>query len=208
MTSIIVSCLLVVANVLGASMAAPQAVRLVRTRNVAGVSALWAGVSMSMNAWWLVYGVANGLWGLVPVSGIAALLYLVIAFVFVTEVGRRAPGPVVGAALVVGVAPLGVLAIGGWALTGLTIGLGYGLQLAPAVIAAFRTTDLRGVAPATWLIAWVEAAIWIVYGWYVSDVALLVGGSSGVVMATAILVRLAVTGHHPLGMRRHAWALG
>ncbi len=208
MTAIIVTSLLIVANVLGASMAAPQAVRLVRTRNVEGVSALWAGVSVSMNTWWLVYGLANGLWGLVPVSGVAAVLYLVIAFVFVTEVGRAALAPVVVSATLVGAAPLAFLAVGGWALTGLAIGFGYGLQLAPAVIAAFRATDLRGIAPATWVIAWIEAAIWIVYGWYVADLALLVGGTSGVTMATAILLRLLVTGHEPFRMRRPAWALG
>ena len=43
----------------------------------------------------------------------------------------------------------------------------------------------------------VEAALWLVYGVGVSDIALTLAGLVGVVMASVILTRLAVTGHRP-----------
>ena len=214
----LITTLLVVANVFGAGMALPQAVRLVRTRDIRGLSGVWAGVSVSMNLWWLVYGLANRLWGLVPVSGIALAIYLVISIVYARETGptphrtTETRGPVGGRAIAIGIAlgmaPTPFLLLGGWTAAGLAIGVGYGLQLLPAVVSAWRTRDLRGIAPSTWTMAWAEAAIWIVYGWYVGDIALLVGGGSGVAMATAILVRLSITGHRPFRMRQPAWALG
>ena len=39
-----------------------------------------------------------------------------------------------------------------------------------------------------------EALLWLVYGAMIADAALLAGGTTGVVMATAILLRLAAVG--------------
>lgn len=197
MAAAFITTMVVVANVAGAGMAYPQAARLVRTRNVNGVSGVWAGVSIAMNGWWLVYGVANGLWGLVPVSVIASVLYAVIAVTYSRAVGMSALRALALGGLVLGMVPLPVLLIGGWTAAGIAIGLCYGLQLLPAVVKSFRTSDLRGVASATWLMALVESAIWLVYGLYVTDGALLVGGVAGVAMSAIILVRLSLTGHRP-----------
>lgn len=196
--------LLVVANVLGAAMAAPQAVRLVRTKSTAGVSSVWVGVSIAMNLWWLVYGVATSLWALVPISVVAVALYVVIAVTLIRlRRGHTSVEVLLGS--MIGLVPLPALAIGGWDAAGVAIGVGYGLQLAPAVIAAYRTRELHGVAPGTWIMAWIESAIWFVYGLVVIDPALLVGGASGVVFPTLLLIRLVVTGHRPF--RRPAWAV-
>lgn len=200
--TILIITLVVIANVLGSAMAYPQAAKLLRTGNPEGVSAIWAGVSVSMNMWWLVYGVANSLWGLVPTSAIATALYAVIVVAFVRSVGRSAFGGLAFGALVFGLVPLPVLLVAGWSAAGVTIGLCYGMQLLPAVVAAFRTTDLSGVAAGTWIMAWVEGAIWGAYGLFVVDGALLIGGVAGVSMATLMLVRLAMTGHRPLDLRR------
>lgn len=195
--TIFIITLVVIGNILGSAMAYPQAARLLRTGNPEGVSAIWAGVSFSMNLWWLVYGLANGLWGLVPTSAIAASLYAVIVVAFVRSVGRPAFGGLALGSLVFGLVPLPVLLVAGWQSAGVTIGLCYGMQLAPAVIASWRTRELSGVAPGTWLMAWVEGLIWGIYGLFVLDGALLVGGVSGIVMATLLLARLAITGHAP-----------
>lgn len=40
--------------------------------------------------------------------------------------------------------------------------------------------------------AWVEAVIWVTYGRFAGDAALLVGGTGGTLAAAVILVRLAV----------------
>lgn len=199
--------LLILANVLGATMALPQAARLLRTGRCDGVSGGWAGVGLAMNIWWLAYGWALGLWSLVPVSAVAAALYAVIAVTWIRLLGRVAVRDVV-LGFVAGLFPLPFLAIGGWSVAGPAIGVGYGVQLAPAVVATCRTRVLHGVAPGTWLMAWVEAAIWSAYGWTLRDGALLIGGASGVVLASIVLARLAVTGHRPFSVPRPAWALG
>ncbi|WP_420451887.1 hypothetical protein [Ilumatobacter sp.] len=202
MTAALVSTAIVIANVLGASMALPQTLRLVRTRDTHGVSSAWAGVSISMNGWWLAYGLTNDLWGLVPVSAVAAALYAIIAVVLVRVGGRTALRSLSAGAVGIGVVPAAFLAVGGWSVAGVAIGVCYGLQLAPAVVATCRTADLGGVAPATWVLAWAESVIWLAYGVFVVDAALVVGGVSGALMATVILVRLAVTGHRPLELCR------
>jgi uncharacterized protein with PQ loop repeat len=206
MTAVLVTTMLVVANVMGAGMAYPQAARLVRRRSTAGVSGVWAGVSLSMNLWWLVYGVSQGLWGLVPVSAIAAVLYAVIIVAYVRAAGRSTITGVAVGLFVLGMVPLPVLVAGGWRAAGLAIGLCYGMQLVPAVVAACRSRELDGLAPSTWIMAWIEAVIWLGYGLLVLDPALLAGGACGTVMAAVILVRLAVTGHRPFRIVRPAWA--
>lgn len=208
MTAVFVTIMIVVANVMGAGMAYPQASKLIRTGNTRGVSGVWAGVSLTMNLWWLAYGLANGLWVLVPVSGISAVLYTAIVVAYVRSQGRSSVPSVLLGAMVLGMAPAPFLAFGGWAVAGVAIGLCYGMQLVPAAVAACRTRELHGVAPSTWIMAWVEAVIWIAYGLLVVDAALLAGGLSGAVMASLILGRLAITGHQPFRVRRVAPALG
>lgn len=197
MSAAFITTMLVVANVMGAGMAYPQASRIVRHRTTAGVSGVWAGVSLSMNLWWLAYGVTEGLWGLVPVSAVAAVLYAVIIVAYVRTVGRRALPGVVSGLFLLGMVPLPFLLLGGWNVAGLAIGLCYGLQLVPAVVAACRSRELHGLSPSTWIMAWIEAVIWLGYGLTVADAALLAGGASGTIMAAIILARLAVTGHQP-----------
>jgi uncharacterized protein with PQ loop repeat len=194
---IIMNLLVVVATVLGSWMAFPQARRLARTRRVEGVSAVWIGVSLAINGWWLTYGLVVGVWAIVPVSAISLLLYGTMAVVYLATVGRSAIAPMALGAFVLGMVPMPFLIAGGWALAAIAVGLSYGIQLLPAVVAACRTRDLIGVSAATWLIAWAEAALWLVYGVVVGDIALTLAGIVGVTMASIILARLAVTGHEP-----------
>lgn len=79
----------------------------------------------------------------------------------------------------------------GWAGVGLLLGALYGAQLAPAAVEAYRRRDLRGVSPATWMLAWVEALMWLVLGVAGGDGALVVAGVSGLAVASLILGRLA-----------------
>jgi uncharacterized protein with PQ loop repeat len=182
----------VTATLLGSGMAFPQARRLFRTRRVEGVSAAWIGVSVALNAWWLVYGLWVGVYALVPVSAVSLLMYLSIGVVFVRTTGRRSLRPIIGSAAALGAVPLPFLVLGGWAAAGLVAGLCYGLQLLPAVVAAYRSDELAGIAPGTWIIALVESALWLVYGLGVGDVALIAGGASGLTMSGLIVGRLAI----------------
>jgi uncharacterized protein with PQ loop repeat len=195
--NLLLNLLVVVATVLGSWMAFPQARRIARTRRVDGVSATWIGVSLAINGWWLTYGIVADVWALIPVSFVSLLLYGVMAWFFVGSVGRAAlPGLALGV-FGLGMVPLPFLVVGGWELAGVAVGLSYGVQLLPAVIASLRTSMLSGVSSTTWIIAFVEAALWLVYGIGVGDVALTLAGVVGVSMASVILARLAVTGHRP-----------
>ena len=199
-----VTLIAILATVLGSWMALPQAIRLVRTRCVDGVSASWIGVSVAINAWWLAYGVGADVWVLLPVATISVAIYGTMAVVFFRTVGPRGmPGLALGM-FGLGMVPLPFLVLGGWTLAGVALGLAYGIQLLPAVVAACATDRLSGVAPATWLTAWAEAALWLAYVALVPDVALALAGVMGVAMATVILVRLSVTGHRPFARRELA----
>ncbi len=68
MLDLFILLMLAVATVAGVGMIIPQAVRLHRTRNSDGVSTTWVGVSFALNAAWLVYALAQGLYGIIPVS--------------------------------------------------------------------------------------------------------------------------------------------
>lgn len=195
--NIALNLLVVVATVLGSWMALPQTRHLVRTRRVEGVSAVWIGVSLALNSWWLVYGVVAGVWAIVPVSAISLALYGAMGFVYLGTVGRSALPAMTAGAFGLGMIPLPFLVVGGWTLAAVAIGFAYGVQLLPAVVAACRTRDLAGVAAPTWLIAWAEAALWLVYGLGVGDLALTSAGLVGATMASIILARLALTGHEP-----------
>ena len=185
----------IAANILGAAMAVPQARKLLRTRRTDGVSVTWATVSASVNAWWGVYGVAIDDYSIVPVSVVAVVSYLVIA----VGVVHFSPTPAIelvlpafGAVVVVSTIPLVALALDGWATAGVVLGALYGVQLLPAVIAVYRAADVSGVAAATWVIAFVEAALWGVYGYANVDVGLVTLAGTGVTMSSLVLVRLVV----------------
>lgn len=196
--NVMLNALVILATVLGSGMALPQARRLARTRRADGVSPTWVGVSLALNGWWVAYGIAAPLWALVPVSMISISLYACMAVLFVRTVGRSCVRGLALGALVLGMAPLPFLFVGGWAMAGVVVGFCYGLQLLPAVVTVFRTRLLAGVSATTWLIAWVEAVLWLVYGIGVNDIALVSAGAIGVVMSSVILARLALTGHHPI----------
>jgi uncharacterized protein with PQ loop repeat len=195
--NLLLTSIVVVATVLGSWMAFPQARRIARTRQVDGVSPTWIGVSLAINGWWLTYGVVVGVWALVPVSVVSLMLYGVMGWFYVRSVGRSALSGLAVGVFGLGMVPLPFLVVGGWELAGVAVGLSYGVQLMPAVVASLRTTLLSGVSSATWIIAFVEAALWLAYGLGVGDVALTLAGGVGMLLASVILTRLAVTGHRP-----------
>jgi uncharacterized protein with PQ loop repeat len=189
--NLVLNAMVFCATVLGSGMAFPQARKIFRTGRVEGVSAAWAGVSAALNAWWLVYGISEGVWAVVPVSALSLALYLIIAVLIVRRAGPSSLTAIVRGGVALGMVPAPFLLVGGWQLAGTVVGLCYGLQLLPAVVEAYRNSDLVGVAAGTWVIALVEAGLWLAYGSVVADPALIAGGASGVAMSALILARLA-----------------
>lgn len=183
------------ANLLGAAMALPQARKLSRDRRIHGVSVTWAAASITVNAWWIGYGLGVGDIGIVPVSVVSVMAYVVI----VASVVRFSPAPplvtlrpALAATAVLNAIPVGALVVADWTTTGIVLGALYGVQLAPAVLGAYRSPDVSGVSVTTWVIAFVEAALWGVYGAAIADVGLLALAATGVSMSSLVLARLFV----------------
>ena len=92
----------------------------------------------------MTYGIAEHVWALVPVSSVSLALYGVMAYGYLSAVGREAlPGFAVGI-FGLGMIPLPFLVFGGWASAGVVVGFCYGIQLLPAVVASCRTSVLTG----------------------------------------------------------------
>lgn len=183
----------VAANVLGVAMAVPQALKLVRTRDRSGLSLTWAAISATVNGGWGVYGIGVGELSIVPVSVVSVMAYLTIA-VLVVRLGTgpswATVAPSLGVSLSIALLPVVAWAFGGWASAGLVLGALYGVQLSPAVVGVYRAIDVGGVSLATWVIAFVEAGLWGVYGWSNLDAGLLALAATGVVMSSLVLARL------------------
>lgn len=195
MMTVWVTAVVVVASVLGAGMAIPQALKLVRSRRVEGVSTAWAAMSAMVNVWWAIYGFGGGDWAIIPVSVVSVMAYLAVMMALVRH-GDAAVGGVVvrmmASAVAIGVIPLPALWLGGWPAVGVVLGVLYGVQLMPAVVAVYRSLDVSGVSATTWVIGWVEALLWGIYGLAVLDAGLMTMAVVGVAMASAVLARLFV----------------
>ncbi|MFT7474710.1 MAG: hypothetical protein ACI81L_001639 [Verrucomicrobiales bacterium] len=182
--------LLITANVMGVGMVVPQVIRINRVQSVGGVSIAWIGVGIAMNGWWSAYAVASGLWGLLPVSIGAGGLYLIMTAQVLRLGGWHALRPLAVGAFLLGMVPLPFLLAGGMAAAGVAAGFSYGGQFMPAVAVSLRSTALSGLSPTTWTMAWIEAAIWVIYGTSVDDQALIIGGTGGAAASAIILIRL------------------
>lgn len=197
----------IAANVLGGAMAIPQAAKLLRSRRVDGVSPTWAGISATVNAWWAAYGIGIGDLSIVPVSAVSVMAYLAIAVALVrfgTATPLRTVTTMAVSSALVALVPVVALAIGGWTAAGIALGALYGVQLSPAVVAVHRAPDVSGVSTATWGIAFVEAALWGVYGFARLDAGLVTLASTGLLMSALVLARLFV--RRPRRQRRTDYA--
>ncbi len=200
-TTIIVVAL---ATLLGGATALPQARRLVRTRQVAGVSSMWAGISVAVNSWWIAYGIGIADWAIVPVAVVSVFAYFAIAASLIRfSIDRRSTVVAMGVGTLGALLPLPALALGGWPAAGIALGAIYGIQLSPAVIEVYRSHDVAGVAAATWVLTWTEALLWGVYGFPRRDLGLLALAATGMLLSSAVLVRLFLHGTRRDASSRH-----
>jgi uncharacterized protein with PQ loop repeat len=178
--------LAIVATLLTAIFLVPQIARLLSRGDTAGLSAVWAGFGVVTNLAWVAYVVGQDLWVASIAPGMAVVSYSITLFLIV----RRTSGigwwrssfwysaSLLAAEALVGPAGLGVLL----AMTPV-------VQIMPAVIAIYGTRRPTGVAPATWVIAAVEALLWGGYGWLVADLPLVGYGVVTVLGSVLILAR-------------------
>ncbi len=171
----------------------PQIMRLVRTGRIEGVSPAWAAVGMTINLGWLTYVVEERFWVTIP-SIIAAVVSFAVALCLLYRNGADVrPGLLISA--VVAVASVGIQVAAGWTVLGTVLGLSNGLYLGPSVIAAWRSHVPAGVSPVTWWLTVLEGLKWGFYGVLVFSGPIIVYGSTAMLLAALVLLRLWVTRH-------------
>ena len=169
----------------------PQIVRLLRTGRTAGVSPVWAVSGITINLGWLTYVVENEFWETIP-SIIAAISSFGLALLLLYRNGVRVRAALLTGAAV-GVASVVIQQLAGWPVLGTVLGLSNGLYLGPALIAAWRAHAPVGVSPGTWWLTVLEGFKWGLYGVLVAAVPIMVYGSTAILLAAGVLLRLWMT---------------
>ena len=171
----------------------PQIVRLLRTGHTEGVSPAWAAVGMTINLGWLTYVVEQQFWVTIP-SIFAAVISFAVALYLLNRNGADLRAGLLMSAAVA-VASVGIQMGAGWTVLGTVLGLSNGLYLGPSVIAAWRSHVPVGVSPATWWLTVLEGLKWGFYGVLVFSGPIVVYGSTAVLLAALVLLRLWITRH-------------
>lgn len=180
------------ANTLAAVFLVPQLVRLVRHRDVAGVSATWIALGIVTNTVWVLYLGRLGLWAGVPAPALALVTYALMLLV-VARLERHRIW--LGASIAYLVSMAGIGHLGGEGALGLVLALSPTIQILPALVAVFRESRPSGVSPATWLLGTGEATLWGAFGWLVHDLALVGYGLLTTTGSVLILARWLVVRH-------------
>ncbi len=181
----------VAANGLTFVQIAPQIARLIRTSRTEGVSPIWAATGMAINLGWLAYVVENGFWEAIPSIFAAVSSFGLVLYLLRRNGADVRAGLLAGAA--VAMASVGVQQAAGWTVLGTALGLSNGLYLGPALIAVWRDHVPAGVSPGTWWLTVAEGLVWGSYGVLVAAAPIMVYGSTAVLLAAGVLLRLRTT---------------
>lgn len=175
-------------GVLTSTMSVPQAVRLLRRRDPAGVSAASFGGFAGVGVSWVVYGVVEHRWAVIVANAAMVVTALaVLAGLVLCRSPVRSALATCGGCIVVSVAVLGVLGgvAAGWWAAALT-----GLIRIPQLVAS-GSARVSGVSSNTWLMVTAGNVLWLSYGWYFGATPVAVGSGLAIVLGTSILVRTA-----------------
>lgn len=171
----------------------PQIVRLLRTGRTEGVSPAWAAGGMTINLGWMTFVVAEEYWVTIP-SIVAAIVSFGTALYLLYRNGADVrAGLAMSAAIAL--ASVGIQMTAGWTVLGTVLGLSNGLYLGPSVVAAWRSRVPVGVSPVSWVLTTVEGLKWGLYGALVASGPIMVYGSTAILLAALVLLRLWVARH-------------
>lgn len=168
----------------------PQIVRLMRTGHTEGVSPAWAAGGATINLGWLTYVIEGRFWVTIP-----SIIVAVISFVLALYLLYRSGANIRAGLLMSGAIALACVAIqqaAGWTVLGTVLGLSNGLYLGPSVVAAWRSQTPVGVSPSTWMLTVLEGLKWGFYGVLVYSGPIVVYGSTAILLALMVLLRLRV----------------
>lgn len=187
MSQTLATAALVGATVLAGLSLIPQIVKLVRTRDPAGVSATWPAIGLITNGGWTAYLIHAGLWPATVSTTLMVAFYAVVMWALHRAgIGLRGSFRR-GAAWMLFLVVLTSAA--GWFALGAVLGFSQILQVTPAIVTAYRTHRPTGIAPATWWIAGTEGLLWGYYGWFHGDVPIMIFAATYFTTAALMLLR-------------------
>lgn len=170
------------ATVVGTVLAAPQLVRLIRTRNVEGLSLLSWQAALVINIAWAMHGVNIGQLPQMISSALALLTTVPILLLMARTLGRGVfptvlPSIVVAACMVavdlfLGSAAYGIVAI----IPGIVITAAQSVELV-------RAKHVRGVSPLSMALGFVNISMWVAWALLVNDSGTLIAVSTTWVVA-------------------------
>lgn len=150
------------------SIGIPQAFRLLRTRNTAGLSVVAWQAMLTLNIGWLVHGVLLEAPNMIVPNGVSVLISATVLLLLRQERELNAlrllvpvvlgAGVMIAADLVLGSTGFGVTAI----LASLMANAGQGISLV-------REPAITGVAPGFLIIQLVNQVVWVTWGVMVAD---------------------------------------
>jgi uncharacterized protein with PQ loop repeat len=181
----------VTATLLAWSSLVPQIRKLAKTGDIAGVSANWPAMGFVTNAAWTSYLLSQRLWLAAPSTAVMVGFYALVLWMLGRSGAALVKPAVAGAVWAAGLAVTGL--VGGWGALGIVLGWSYAAQLSPQVWTAYRTWLPSGIAPGTWTLVTVEAALWWIYGWWFSDTPIMIYATVGMTAGILILIRYAAT---------------
>lgn len=187
MSEVLANFALVGATVLAGLSLIPQIVKLVRTRDPAGVSATWPAIGWVTNAAWTAYLLQAGLWPATVSTSLMVLFYAVVMWALHRAGSSLRPSLGRGIAWMLFLVALTLIA--GWFALGTVLGFSQILQVAPAIVTAYKTDRPTGIAPATWWIAGAEGALWSYYGWFHDDIPIMIFAATYFTTAALMLAR-------------------
>ena len=169
--------------------ALPQLLRLRRTGTAAGLSADSLANSLVSLIGWTVYGLAHGnMWViLASVAGIpATVVTLVLAFRAGARPSIQLPALWASVLLVTAVIDL----VFGLSLIDIVLGCSILWFVVPAAVTAWKSADVSGLSPQTWLVLALEASVFGIYGLVGHVLADQVYAVTSLIGAAAVLSRI------------------
>jgi uncharacterized protein with PQ loop repeat len=177
----------IVATLLAWTTLVPQIRSIIRTGDIEGVSVTWPFIGLVSNTAWTLYLASQGLWAATPSTAGMAVFYVVVIKVLADRHALLRRAFIRGVLWASTLAVVGVLF--GWGAFGLVLGWSYAVQMAPPLVAAYRSASPTGVSIGSWTLITIESLLWGVYGWLLDDLPIQVFALTGIVAGTSILVR-------------------
>lgn len=175
------------ATVVGAVLATPQLVRLVRTRNVEGLSLVGWQTALVLNIAWTVHGINIGQLPQILSSSLALFTTVPILVLMTGVLGRRfvptiLPSLAVAAVMIavdlmLGSAAYGIVAI----FPGIAITAAQSVELV-------RAEHVRGVSPVSLMLGFLNLTLWAVWAFLVNDSGTMIAVSVSWVVAVFNLI--------------------